>query len=99
MSNISQKERTAITKEILKSDTLRGLDRSKTKGQAITEIALALERAGFTLDTVTGDILLGDHGSRFLSFSENGETVENAAIYFVWEKLDDVRYEFLAYVS
>jgi hypothetical protein len=100
MSNICQKHRTTITRKILQSDTLRGLDRNKTKGQAIAEIARALEKAGnFSLDTVTGDILLGDHGCRFLSFSENGETVENAAIYFVWEKLDDDRTEFLAYVS
>jgi hypothetical protein len=99
--NITQAQKTRITRELLKFDILRGLDRSKSKGYAISKIAEALGKAGFFLDTVTGDILLGDGGSRFLAirWGLNCVQVENASIYFVWEKLDDDRMEFLAYVS
>jgi len=98
---ITTTQRTAITRHLLKSDVLRGLDRTKSKGQAIAIIADALRNTGqFNLGLVTGDTLLGDGGSRFLPIENlNGEQVENACICFCWEKLDKDRMEFLAYVS
>lgn len=96
---ITQAQKTRITRELLKFDILRGLERNKTKGNAINFIAQALRLAGFELGLVTGDTILGDNGCRFLEITKDGMGVENASVYFVWEKLDESRMEFLAYVS
>ena len=95
----TQSDKTRITRELMKFDILRGLERNQSKGRAINTIAQALRLAGFELGLVTGDILLGDHGCRFLEITKGGVGVENLSIYFVWEKLDESRMEFLAYVS
>jgi hypothetical protein len=98
----SKAELNFVSRSILKRDTLRGLDRNKSKGEAIRLIATCLEEWGFYLNMVSGDTILGDKGQRSLAFSRDdneGRMIENARIQFVWEKLDDERMEFLAYVS
>lgn len=102
-TTITTKERTAITRELLTKDVLRGIDRTKTKGQAINVIAQCLEKCGFELNLVTGDILLGPHNTRHLSFARRdcGESIENSSVVFVWEELNKSGSltEFIAYLS
>lgn len=102
-TTISANERTLITRQLLAQDVLRGLDRTKTKGQAISVIAQCLDRCGFELDLVPGDILLGAHNTRHLSFSRKdaGQSIENSSVVFVWEQLDrnGKVMEFISYLS
>ena len=108
-TTITTAERRAITEAILNTQLFRGLDRTKTKGEAISALCCLLDRFGFNLQMVPGDIIMGDHGQRNLSFSRHDEeqSVENATIHFGWENLsgsfwtdhNSKRYEFIAYVS
>lgn len=105
-THLTVSERKAITKGILSCDLLRGLDRTKTKGQALGAINAILNEQGFFLNMVPGDIIMGDHGNRSLPFSRQGQdqSIENASITFVWEELSGIkwgakRWEFIAYVS
>lgn len=107
-TTITTAERRAITQGILNSNVLRGNDRTKTKGQALAVINSILKECGFYLNLVPGDIIMGDHGQRQLSFTREGaedQSIENASINFVWENLTGTKYsshkiwEFLAYVA
>lgn len=102
-TTISANERTSITRQLLAQDVLRGLDRTKTKGQAINVIAQCLDKCGFELGIVPGDILLGPYNTRYLSFSRKGvsQIVENCSVVFVWEQLDKSGrvMEFISYLS
>lgn len=99
-TTITTAERRAITESILSKPLLRGLDRTKTKGQALNVISECLSNCGFNLNMVSGDTIMGDKGQRQLMFRRKGEdqSIDNASINFVWEDLGWNKYEFLAYV-
>ena len=80
---------------------LKGTERVEKKEKGLQEITWRLAMAGFNLGMVTGDLILGDRGSRLLEFSARGqcERVENCRISFSWEKLDENRVEVLAYLT
>jgi hypothetical protein len=103
-TTITSAERAKITAEILKKPVLRGLDRMRSKGYAIAEVADALRIAGFELDMVPGDILLGYHNTRRLSFSRpDGEKIENSDVVFTWDFVSGTpgipNFEFIGYLS
>lgn len=94
-------ERTAITRQLLTKDVLRGIDRTKTKGQALNIIGDCLNKCGFELGLVSGDIILGDRGQRILPFNRANcdNSIENSGIVFVWEKTGNNSMEFIVYLS
>jgi hypothetical protein len=106
-------ERKAINNEITKHKELDGNVKVDSLGKALTVLTNALYKVGYNLDMVTGDILLGDKGSRLLTFHRKstspdpfvkGTEIENSRISFNWEvtSTDDSglkRYEVVAYAS
>lgn len=106
-------ERRAINNEITKHKELDGNVKVDSLGKALTVLTNALDKVGYNLDMVTGDILLGDKGSRLLTFRRKstspdpfteGTEIENSRISFNWEvtSTDDAglkRYEVVAYAS
>lgn len=106
-TTITATERAKITNAILDKNVLRGLDRSKSKGYAIAEVADALRNSGFELELVPGDILLGNKNTRRLSFYRKGMdqmgVIKNSDVVFTWEKvggtMEAPHFEFIAYLS
>jgi hypothetical protein len=111
---ISAAERRKINNIIHKRPELGGnvkFPQHGGKSKAIGILANALKEAGFVLDMVTGDLLLGDKGSRMLTFRREstnpdpfieGEEIKNSAIHFNWENLgtqEDPNFEIVAYAS
>ncbi len=102
---INLSEKNLITVELIGYPILTGNDRSHNKGYAINKITEALNKAGYDLNMVSGDTILGEKGNLNIGFSKSGteEMVDNACIHFVWENLSgdqfNPRWEFLAYVS
>jgi hypothetical protein len=106
-------ERKAINNEITKHKELDGNVKVDSLGKALTVLTNALDKVGYNLDMVTGDILLGDKGTRMLTFRRKstspdpfieGTEIENSRISFNWEvtSTDDSgikRYEVVAYAS
>ena len=107
---ISPKEKNLISKELHKPEThavLGGTKKIESVGRAITIITNALQNVGFHLNMVTGDILLGDKGSRLLSYTKKstnpdpfieGPEVVNSRISITWEKMSN-GFEIIAYVT
>lgn len=80
--------------------------------QGLVEITDVLTENGYSLDMVTGDLLIGDKGNRTLTFRKANDTedaffeyptIENSRIALSWENLanegDDPSIEIIAYVS
>jgi hypothetical protein len=65
---LTQSERQKISKEMHKYPELGGNTKVSRLGAAIGLITKALDDAGFDLDMVTGDTLLGAKGNRLLTF-------------------------------
>ena len=66
---IDASERRKIANELHKYPVLQGNEKVHKPSEALKYITKALNDAGFQLNMVTGDILLGDKGQRLLSFS------------------------------
>ena len=107
------KQRRLLTGKLAESKILGGTQRVDGKGQGVNEVARVLGEAGYSLDMVAGDLLLGDHGTRLLSFRKaNAEGAdpfseepqyENCRVSFTWENISPryslPRYEIIAYLS
>jgi hypothetical protein len=101
---ITPQEKKLIAKNLEVFPELKGLKKLESFKSTLGLISKALDAAGFELDMVTGDILLGEKGTRLLTFSKKGgESVGNSRINFTWENLSgdqfNPRYEVIAYVS
>ena len=101
---ITPQEKKLIAKNLEVFPELKGLKKLESFKSTLGLISKALDAAGFELDMVTGDILLGQKGTRLLTFSKKGgESVGNSRINFTWENLSgdqfNPRYEVIAYVS
>jgi len=101
---ITPPEKKLIAKNLEVFPELKGLKKLESFKSTLGLISKALDAAGFELDMVTGDILLGQKGTRLLTFSKKGgESVGNSRINFTWENLSgdqfNPRYEVIAYVS
>jgi hypothetical protein len=99
-----QKERNAIGSAFAKAG-VDGNGRFTSVGKGLSAVAFALDSVGFNLDMVSGDLVLGDKGSRMLPFRRKSPdaTVElpeikNSRIVFNWEKLED-NFEIQCYAS
>ena len=108
INKLSKPERNAISNAFAKMG-LDGNGRFETKGKALSAVVAALDSLGFNLDMVSGDIILGDQGSRMLlfrrkntegadAFDEQPE-IANSRIVFTWELMGQNRFEVLAYAS
>lgn len=101
---ITPQEKKLIAKNLEVFPELKGLKKLESFKSTLGMISKSLDAAGFELDMVTGDILLGQKGTRLLTFSKKGgESVGNSRISFTWENLSgdqfNPRYEVIAYVS
>ena len=99
-----QKERNAISSAFAKAG-VDGNGRFTSVGKGLSAVTFALDSVGFNLDMVSGDLVLGDKGSRMLPFRRKSPdaTVElpeikNSRISFNWEKLGD-KFEIQCYAS
>jgi len=114
--NVDARDRRLISKELEKYPELKGIVKVESKSKALSLITKALDDAGgFKLDMVTGDEILGDKGSKLLTYSagdvnDDGVTnddsdwpsVSNSRINFTWEAMGDGSnkvYEIIAYVT
>ncbi len=92
------KQRRLLGGKLADSKILGGNKRVDSKGQGISEVTRVLDEAGYSLDMVAGDLLLGDHGTRLLSFRKaNAEGAdpfseepqyENCRVSFTWENIN-----------
>ena len=92
---LQKSERNSINKALSKYG-LDGNGRFGNPSKGVSALSKALDEAGFQLGMVSGDILLGDEGSRLLpyhkysnstkEFEEHPE-VSNSRIAFNWTKL------------
>jgi hypothetical protein len=102
LDKISNSERNKIHNEFKKLG-VDGNGRFGNVSKGISVVSTALDNVGFDLDMVTGDILLGDKGSRMLPYrrknvgQENPE-IKNSRIVFNWYK-DASGYEIQCYAS
>lgn len=111
---LTKKERIRIQSAFHKNKILGGNIKVDSKGKALQEIGKELSRCGFTLDMVTGDLILGPQGMRLLPFSRKsknpyieGTPIENSRISFTWENLEPLdgtvevkkSYEIIAYLT
>jgi hypothetical protein len=93
-ATLKANERKAINNAIHKREELGGKIKVDSVGQAINILAKVLDDVGYTLGMVSGDLILGDKGSRMLSFSRKstnpdpqieGQEITNSRISFNWE--------------
>jgi hypothetical protein len=113
---LSSKEKKSISTELAKHPELSGnkkFNRQGGKSEALSIINKALNSCGFELDMVTGDLLLGEKGSRLLRISKSevesfgrkmpSESVYNSGISFSWENLNSDKFnpniEIIAYLT
>ena len=92
---IGTPEKNNISK-ILAKYGLDGNGRFGNPSKGVSALAKALDEAGFHLGMVSGDILLGDEGSRLLTYHKYSDStkefeehpeVSNSRIAFNWTKL------------
>ena len=109
---VSTKDKRNISKSLEKYG-LDGNGRFGNPSKGISTLSKALDEAGFQLDMVSGDILLGDKNTRLLIYRKVSETtkefeehpeVTNSRISYTWELLrtdedGNPVYEILAYPS
>jgi len=110
-SKLTASERRKITGSLGRYKELDGNIKVPSLGEAINKLAAALDEAGFTLEMVSGDILLGDRGNRRLPFMRKpptgsdafteGPRVEGCFINFTWENIsrEGRSYEVIAYLT
>lgn len=113
LSFLTAKERKQINAALHANPIFGGIKKVYEARDAISPLAEALTSVGFTLDMVSGDLLMGDRGSRQLSFRrlhpeafEEHPMIDNSRISFTWEDLGYGRnnaeapsVEIIAYVS
>lgn len=94
-------ERKKIMKEMGKSPILSGNQKVTRPGFGIGAVMTALDAAGYTLDTVTADMIAADKGNIMLPFAHTltDEVIDNSRIVFAWELLSPERVEIIAYIS
>lgn len=108
INKLSSSERNKISAGFAKAG-LDGNGRFVKKEHGLQAVSQVLSSLGFQLDMVSGDLIMGDKGSRnFIfrrvntpgqdTFTENPE-ISNSRIAFVWELLSPNKYEILAYAS
>jgi hypothetical protein len=106
-TKISSAERSKLANAFHKFPELGGNKKLESLGQGLSIIHKCLDEFGFELDMVTGDMLLGQSGSRNLPYRRkdpngNSREIENSRIAFSWTNLGDEfnkRYEIIAYPS
>jgi len=114
-SFLSKPERTSISNSFHKDPILSGNDKVRSLGQAVSRLSQVMSDHGFVLDMVSGDLLLGEKGSRLLSFRRalppgsdafsEGPEVENTRVSFNWDNLNDMNrtlsksYEVIVYLT
>jgi hypothetical protein len=109
---LSTAERHKINNAFHTSDVLKGIQKVRKPSEGISVISNILGKLGYTLDMVSGDMLLGDKNTRHLPFRKkwDGEDpfnehpqIENSRINFTWENLENRRHtpsiEIIAYAS
>ena len=112
LNKVSQSEKGKIGKAFAQSG-LDGNGRFEKKEHGLAAVSNALSTLGFQLDMVSGDMIMGDKGSRnFIyrrvnspgqdTFTEQPE-ISNSRIAFTWENLSgqgqSAKFEVLAYAS
>jgi len=108
VNKLSNSERKAISNAFAKAG-LDGNGRFEKKEQGLLAVTNTLSSLGFQLDMVSGDMIMGDRGSRNLlfrrrnpqgtdAFTEQSE-ISNSRIAFTWELLSPGKFEILAYAS
>ena len=112
--NISKRERIKITNQIHKSKMLGGNLKVDSISKGLHELGNILDVCGFSLDMVSGDMVMGPEGNALLTFRRKtdnpfieGQEIENSRISFTWENLEPLedgaeikkRYEILAYLT
>ena len=99
---LSKRERKLINDALYDDPILSGREKVQGLGQAVSSLAVVLDKLSFSLDMVSGDLLLGGKGSRALSFrralppgsdpfSEGPEV--DSRISFNWENLNRDEYK------
>lgn len=94
---LSKRERDSIGNALFDDPILSGREKVRGLGVAVSRLASVLDKLSFSLDMVSGDLLLGDKGSRLLSFRRSlppgsdifseGPELESR-IAFNWENLN-----------
>lgn len=104
-------EKRALSNKLAHAFGRVGLDgngRFESKALAVQALARCLDEVGLSLGIVTGDLLIGDRGSRaFPLFKKKVETANtfdpdpetNLHISFTWEKMSAEKYEVLCYIA
>lgn len=96
-SKLTASEKKKISNEMHKYKELGGTVKVPKLGVALNKIQMALDAAGFQLDMVSGDMLMGNKGNRLLPFRRKstsddpyseGSAIENSRINFTWEITD-----------
>lgn len=110
-SKIKSSDRAKISNALHTKPELGGTIKLDKKEKALTIINDVLSKIGYQLDMVSGDILLGDKGTRLLPYrrqikSEDpfteGPEIENSRISFTWENLgtpEQKKFEIIAYAT
>lgn len=90
----TQKDKVKASKGIHSNKALGGVGRFTSLSKAVSALTQALDSQGFTLGMVSGDLLLGEHGSRCLEYGPNNnnnggdfQPFENSRICFTWENM------------
>jgi len=111
---LSKRERIKVTNQIHKSKMLGGNLKVDSISKGLHELGNILDVCGFSLDMVTGDMIMGPEGNALLVFRRKtdnpfieGQEIENSRISFTWENLEALedgvetkkRYEILAYLT
>ena len=105
-------ERTKIGKAFARSH-LDGNGSFQKKEHGLQTVTAVLDELGFQLDMVSGDMIMGDQGSRNLSFRRKNDPgqdpftekqgIENSRIVFSWYNRSQLgsnpNFEILAYAS
>lgn len=103
MNKITAQQIRQIQKATHASRICQGLDKLPNVPKGITEITRILANLNFNLDMVSGDILLGEKGTRLLPFSFADGTSTGKYISFTWENLSNdpfnPRFEIIAYLA
>jgi len=106
-NRITSVERSKLSNAFHKHPELGGNKKLESLRQGLSIIHKCLDELGYELDMVTGDMLLGQSGSRNLPYRRkdpngNSREIENSRIAFSWTNLGDEfnkRYEIIAYPS
>jgi hypothetical protein len=83
MGRINAAERKKISNELHKYPVLGGNEKVHKPSEALKYVTKALDAAGFQLEMVTGDILLGDKGQRLLPFRRESSRVQTREKQYV----------------